>query len=109
MNYTKEAQLTKTKRPNPKKMTGIEKRLYIDFLREKSKGICQIPNCNNPAQDWEHPLRGINRDDRFTIMICRECHIIADNPSPKQIDKSSIIKLAGKKIAKQNWKDYNIW
>ena len=107
MDYSKESQLQKTKRVNPKRMSNIEKKLYIDFLRDKSSGICQIPNCNNQAQDWEHPKRGINRDDRETILICRECHQIADQPSPTQIEESRLIKALGKKVAKQNWVDYN--
>ena len=106
MQLTKEKQLNKNKRPNPKKMPKLEKETYIDFLREKSGGICQIPSCHNRADDWEHPDRGINRDDRYTILICRECHMKADQPNPKQIDESSIIKLAGKKIGRQNWADY---
>jgi len=104
--YSKAQQTKKNKRVNPKRMTGTEKKLYIDFLREKSGGLCQIPNCNNRADDWEHPDRGINRDDRYTILICRSCHMKADQPSPKQIDESSRIKLAGKKIGRENWKDY---
>ncbi len=104
---SKKDQLKKNKKPNLKRMSNIEKKLYIDFLRDKSEGICQIPNCNNQAQDWEHPKRGINRDDRETILICRNCHQIADQPSPTQIEESRIIKFTGKKIAKQNWDDYN--
>ena len=102
----KKDQLKKNRQPNPKRMSNIEKKLYIDFLREESGGICQIPDCNNPAQDWEHPKRGINRDDRETILICRKCHQIADQPSPTQINESREIKSIGKKLAKQNWRNY---
>ena len=105
---SKAKQLQKNRKPNPKKMTKIEKRLYIDFQRDLSGGICQIPGCNNNAQDWEHPLRGINRDDRYTIMICRSCHTIADQPGTTQIAESIRIKNLGKKIAEENWKEYTL-
>jgi len=104
---SKKDQTKKNRKPNPKRMSNIEKRLYIDFLREESEGICQIPGCNNAAQDWEHPKRGINRNDMETILICRNCHQIADHPSTTQAQESRIIKEAGKKVAKENWRKYN--
>ncbi|MFT7880459.1 MAG: hypothetical protein ABXS91_08705 [Sulfurimonas sp.] len=106
-SYTKEVQLDKAKKHNPKKITGQDRRDYIDFIREKSGCKCQIPGCNNNAQDIEHPERGIRRDDRYIILICRSCHLKADGHTNVSEDEKSRIKLAGKKIAKQNWKDYN--
>ena len=104
--YSKQSQLNKTKKVNPKKMTNHERRLYADFIREKCKGICQIPWCNNNAQDMAHKDRAYKRDDRYEAMLCRACHTIADTPSPKQIDLSSKINLALSTACKQNWRDY---
>jgi hypothetical protein len=107
MKYSKEEQLGKKKKTNHKKLSGNDKREYIDFLREISGGICQIPGCNNSAQDWEHPDRGINRDDRYTIMICRECHLKADGHTKVSLDVRIKLKLAGKRIGRDNWRQYN--
>ncbi len=105
-DFAKDKQLFKAKKTDPKKMDIRTKKLYIDFLRDKSGGICQITGCNNQAQDWEHPKRGIYRDDRETILICRQCHQVADQPNPKQIKESRRIKEDGKRIAKENYEDY---
>ena len=105
--HSKKDQTKKNRQANPKRMSNIEKRLYVDFLRDKSNCMCQIPGCKFAAQDLEHPLRGINRDDRETILICRNCHQIADQPSPTQINESIEIKRVGKKIAKENWREYS--
>jgi len=104
--YSKTLQLSKTKKVNLKKITKLERRLYSDFIREKCKGICQIPWCNNNAQDMAHKDRAYKRDDRYQAMICRACHTIADSPSPKQIDLSSKTNLALSAVCKRNWKDY---
>lgn len=104
--FTKEKQLGKTKKNNPNKMSRTEKIAYIDFIREKCKGVCQILECNNNAQDFAHKDRAYKRDDRHGALICRYHHTMADNPSPKQIDESSKVNLALSAVSKQNWRDY---
>ena len=105
-DFSKEAQLSKNRTKNPNKMSKIEKELYIDFIREKSNGICQIPNCNNAGQDIAHKDRAYKREDRFVALICRNHHTIADQPNPRQIDESSRVNLELSAISRRNWKDY---
>jgi hypothetical protein len=104
--YTKAQQTKKNKAKNPKKLTGKDKINYIDFLRERSDEKCQMPDCNNDAQDWEHPDRGIHRDDRYTIMICRKCHMIADGHTLADVKERIALKEHGKRIGRENWKAY---
>ncbi len=63
-SYSKEDQLKKVKRVNPKKMSKIEYELYVDFVNERSRGICQS-GCGAKASDIHHSYWGAGgRDDR---------------------------------------------
>jgi len=103
--YTKESQLKKEKKPNPKKMTKIEKSLYEDFISDKAKGKCQC-GCGRDGVEFHHSKRGINKDDRSIILICRRCHILIHNMEYNNIDKSSQLNLLAKEKGEENWKEY---
>lgn len=105
---TKEEQLRKTKRPNPKRMIKTEYELYVDFVNDKAGGMCQC-GCGRPAQDIHHSLRGSNKDDRSIIAICRTCHNLIHSCSPKDIDEGSRLALFSKGVGKKNWEEYNLW
>ena len=106
-DFSKTTQTRKAKKTNPKKMSRDEKIKYIDFLREKSRGICQIHNCTRPAQDFAHRDRAYKRDDRYGALICRHHHIIADQHTSKQTEASKEVNASLKKIAVENWRDFD--
>ena len=102
--YDKKKQLTRHKTANPKKMPQTEYRLYVDFVNEKSSGVCQC-GCGRPAQDIHHAYFGAGgRDDRYIVAICRECHYAIHHGT--NIDEASALKLLCKSIGKDNWKEY---
>ncbi len=104
---TKKSQLHKNKKPNPRKMPKIEYELYVDFVNEKAKGMCQC-GCGRKADDIHHTLRGIYKDDRSIVAISRHCHNIVHACNFKKIDEQSRLNLLLKKIGKQNWRDYTL-
>jgi len=105
MTYSKADQTKKNRKPNLKKMTKIEYQLYVDFVNDKSYGLCQS-RCGGKAQDIHHSYYGAGgRDDRYITAICRECHEAIHHG--KDIDRASKLKLLFKSIGKQNFKDYN--
>ena len=78
---------------------------YVDFVNERSNGICQ-GECSNKAQDIHHAVFGAGgRDDRYITAICRECHHEIHNGM--DIDKKSALKLLFKSIGRENWRLYN--
>ena len=103
--YDKKSQLTKRKRPNPKKMSKIEKSIYEDFIFEKAKGKCQC-GCGRMGVEYHHSKRGVYKDDRSIILICRRCHTLIHNCEYKNIDKTSRLTFLAKSKGKENWKDY---
>jgi len=102
---SKKEQLKKNKVPNPKKMPQIEKELYQDFIFEKSQGKCQC-GCGSDGVEYHHTKRGIYKDDRSIILICRRCHTLIHNCEYKNIDETSRLTLLAKAKGKENWRDY---
>lgn len=102
---SKENQLRKSKKPNPRKMTKVEYELYVDFVNEKAKGMCQC-GCGRKADDIHHSMRGINKDDRSIIAICKTCHNLIHSCGYKEIEEASRLALLSKNIGKINFKDY---
>jgi len=102
---TKQSQLSKNRQKNPKKLSQIEYRLYIDFVNERFHGICQS-GCGRNASDIHHAYYGAGgRDDRYITSICRECHHTIHHGT--DIDNASRLKLLFKTIGKKNWKEYS--
>ena len=105
--YPKRKQLTKRRSPNPKKMTDIEYRIYVDFVNERAGYMCQC-GCGNTAQDIHHAQFGAGgRDDRSIVAICRECHHTIHHG--RDTDKASRLKLLCKGIGKDNWRAYVLY
>lgn len=103
--YSKTKQLAKNKANNPKKLTRAEKIEFIEFLKSKSGGVCQI--CNSaPAQDFAHADRAYKRDDRRAVLACRACHKIADQPNYTEIKQSEKINIILKEVAEENYQDF---
>ena len=69
-DFSKQAQVGKNRKTNPKKMPKVQYREYVDFVNERSNGLCQC-GCGRKADDMHHSKRGINKDDRSVIAICR--------------------------------------
>lgn len=101
----KSEQLQKNRKPNPKKMSTIEYRIYVDFVNDRSSGMCQL-GCDRQAKDIHHSQRGINKSDTSIIAVCRECHNKIHSCSYKDIDEMSRLTLLSKKIGKINWAEY---
>ena len=102
-NMQKIEQLYKAKRVNLKKMSQIEYKLYVDFIRELSNGMCQA-NCGRVGSDVHHSFYGSGgRDDRFITIACRECHNMIHHGT-KTTDS---LKLLFKTIGKSNWRQYH--
>ena len=102
---TKADQLSKSRKPNPSKMTKIEKGLFEDFISEKVNGLCQC-DCGAAGVEYHHSLRGAYKDDRSIILICRRCHTLIHNCEYKNVDETSRLTLLAKAKGKQNWKGY---
>jgi len=107
MNYTKEAQLSKTKHPNPKKMTKIEKSLYEDFIYQVQKGRC-FCGCGRCITEYHHATFGVKRggkDDRYLVGIAQHpCHYAIHHGKDIEL-KERLILLSIHK-SKDNWRDY---
>lgn len=76
ISFTKEDQLKKNKRVNPKKMTRIENKLFHDDILDNSKGVCQVCE-DKEGVDFHHPKYGkfgADKDDTCQVLVCRECH-----------------------------------
>lgn len=73
--YSKQVQLQKTKKDNPKKMPKALYQKKCDWLFEKYPK-CQVCLINN-SEDAHHAKYGnggADKDDRSIIALCRECH-----------------------------------
>ena len=74
--YSKQAQLSKVKKDNPKKMSKSDLKSFRWSIYYNAKGICQLCN-KEPICDYHHPLfgcRGADKDDRCQTGTCRKCH-----------------------------------
>jgi len=101
---SKKQQTQKNRQPNLKKMSKTEYQLYVDFVNDKSYGLCQS-GCGTKASDIHHGYYGAGgRDDRYITAICRECHHAIHHG--KDTDKASRLKLLFKAIGKQNFRGY---
>ncbi len=100
---TKEQQLKKVKRVSTKKMSSLEYKLYVDFIRDLSGGMCQA-GCGRSGSDVHHSYFGAGgRDDKFITISCRECHnMIHHGTKP-----TDALKLLFKGIGRDNWRKYN--
>ena len=87
---TKEEQLKKNRKSNPKKMDKATYRQYVDKVREYSDGMCQNEHCSNIADDIHHGAFGRDKDDRTITAICRQCHYAihhgADTDKKKRLE-----------------------
>ncbi|MDY0138264.1 MAG: hypothetical protein RBR50_01070 [Candidatus Izemoplasmatales bacterium] len=74
--YSKQSQLSKVKKDNPKKMTEAEQKAFRIYIGLSTRHICQL--CNKAMiQDYHHPIfgcRGADKDDRCQAGCCRDCH-----------------------------------
>jgi len=86
-------------------MTRIEYEIYVDFVNSKAKGLCQL-ECGRKADDIHHSKRGIYKDDRSIIAICRQCHNTIHACGYKQIDEQSRLSLMSRVIGELNFKEY---
>jgi len=103
--YSKEKQLGKSKRENPKKMTRTELDAYETFIDEKQKGLC-FCGCGRPITEYHHAWFGAYKDDRYLVGIAQyPCHYAIHHG--KDIDLKSRLILLSRKKAKEHWKDYN--
>jgi len=95
--YSKQSQLQKTRKPNPKIMPKAEYKKKCDWLFEKYP-MCQICTINK-SQDAHHTSFGNNgadKDDRTIISICRECHDMIHH------NKTDIVDMHGYKAMRHN-------
>ena len=105
MPFSKQSQLKKNKRVNPRKMTKIGKELYQNFIYDNQGGMC-FCGCGRPIDEYHHSIRGVYKDDRSLVGISRHCHSLIHNCQYKNIDETSRLTLLAKAKGKQNWSDY---
>lgn len=86
-------------------MTKIEKELFEEFINDKAKGLCQC-GCGRQGVEYHHSKRGIYKDDRSIMLICRRCHTLIHNCEYKNIDETSRLTLLAKEKGKENWGEY---
>lgn len=71
--YSKQSQLNKTKKDNPKKMSKLEYQKKCDWLFNKYPK-CQICHTKKATQAHHSRYGKGDRDDRSIISICPYCH-----------------------------------
>lgn len=100
---TKEEQLKKNKKENPKRMSKYDLDQYKSFIFNKTGGTCQM--CGGVADDFHHSRfgrQGADKDDRSLVAVCRKCHTRCHQEKNGTYGNEAI------KIGDKNWGDFNI-
>ena len=103
---TKQDQLKKNRKDNPKKLSAIELADFKNFIWAKSGGKCQC-NCGRDGVEFHHSKRGIYKDDKSIILICRRCHTLIHSCEYKNIRNTSELTILAKVHGKKNWKEFS--
>ncbi len=101
IGYSKEEQTNKAKKDNPKRMSKALNQAYINFLL--GKGVCQVCEVSYDLDTPHHEPRGINKDDRYRVNICIDCHRKRHGSRKGSLDKS-VERI--ERIAKLNYLEF---
>jgi hypothetical protein len=103
--YSKDSQLKKNKKPNPKKLSHIELTNFKNYIFSKSGGKCQC-GCNRDITEYHHAKSGIHKDDRTLTGIAQHpCHYNIHHGKDMD-EKRRLIELF-EKIGEENWRGFN--
>ena len=103
MDFSKEAQLKKNRKVNPKKLSQKALKDYKFTIHDISNGMCQICKVK-PGDDYHHCVfgcRGADKDDRILALTCRDCHDECHKHKHEEPNTTAI------EIGNNNWMIHN--
>ena len=104
MDFSKQAQVSKDRTKNPKKLAPTILKAFKDFIFEKAGGKCQC-NCGRLIATYHHAQRGSNKDDRTLGGIAEYCHWVIhfSTDSKERFRLTALFRKKGD----ENYKDFN--
>ena len=102
---TKQDQLKKNRKDNPKRLSAVELADYKNFIFAKQGGLC-FCGCGREISEYHHAYFGINKNDKYLVGIAQNpCHYAIHHG--RDIELKNKLVLVAEIQGVKNWKEFS--